>query len=199
MLASPGQYSECTGFFRFPGQYQSVKSVESPIQQTKEEILNSILKHPTEQSCTKQTKTNEKEEKAAALHAAILTNQPQVSRPRSQLTIPGSTQELLTQNVLPPPLHLHNLRPLNLLPQTHNRMPARLNRARPTPLDRLRHRHAPLPKLETREALSALPGSEGGVDEPHPSRANDQVRRREVACFVRHAGSRERFLGSQGG
>jgi hypothetical protein len=94
MFASPGQYSECTGFFRFPGQYQSVKSVESPIQQTKEEILSSIPKHPTAQSFPKQTKTNEKEEKAAALHAAILTNQPQVSRPRSQLTIPGSIQEI---------------------------------------------------------------------------------------------------------
>jgi hypothetical protein len=173
MFASPGQYSECTGFFRFPGQYQSVKSVESPIQRTKEEILSSIPKHPTEQSCPKQTKTNEKEEKAAALHAAILTNQPQVSRPRSQLTIPGSTQELLTQNVLPPPLHLHNLRPLNPLPQTHNRMPARLDRARPTPLNRLRTHHASLPKLETRKALSALPGSKRSADEPYRSGASD--------------------------
>lgn len=99
--------------------------------------------------------------------------QAQVSRRRSQPTVPGASQSKATQNVLPPPLHLHNLRPLNPLPQTHNRMPARLDRARPTPLNRLRTHHASLPKLETRKALSALPGSKRSADEPYRSGASD--------------------------
>ena len=99
--------------------------------------------------------------------------QAQVSRRRSQPTVPGASQSKATQNVLPPPLHLHNLRPLNPLPLPHNRMPPRLDRTRPTPLGQLRANHSPLPKLEARETLPALPSSKRSADEPYRSGASD--------------------------
>ena len=125
--------------------------------------------------------------------------QAQVSRRRSQPTVPGASQSKATQNVLPPPLHLHNLRPLNPLPQTHNRMPARLDRTRPTPLNRLQTHHTPLPKLETRETVPAMPEPKGSADEPDRSGARSTIRCVEVESLVLVASAWERFLESKGG
>jgi hypothetical protein len=178
---------------------QQYKSVNGPSQKQRK-YPSSIPRHPTKQSRPDHTKKGQKRRDGgiARPNTHQLTSSPkQVSRKPPRRT--SSLEHRFQKDVLPPPLHLHHLRPLNPLPQTHNRMPARLDRTRPTPLDRLRTRHAPLPKLETREALPVMPRAAGGVDERHRSDSNDQIRRREVACFVRHAGARKGLLGSKGG
>jgi hypothetical protein len=165
----------------------------------KESTLSSIPEHRTEQSCPAETKKSVKRKRKRHCSPRYSPTHLKVSRPQSQLTAPGVSLDTVTQNVPPPPLHLHNLRPLRPLPQAHHRMPARLNRTRPAPLHRLRHRLTPLPKLEARETVPAMSSPAGSTDEPNRSRANYQIRRREVAGFLRHAGSWERFLGPQGG
>jgi len=154
--------------------------VESSNRQTKE-IPSAAYLSIQQNNLAQQRQRKAGKEEKAALHPPILNissahSKPQVSRPQRQLTVPGATQNQFTQNVPPPPLHLHNLRPLLPLPETHNRMPARLDRTRPTPLHRLRHRLTPLPKLEAREALPTMPSPAGSTHEPNRSCANHQVR-----------------------